>query len=524
MAVMKLHNNRDKNDRLLKKLLVKLGLQMLQIKKQSVMLAWRRGLLGLAVALLTLAPIGLPARAESGPNSTPAKGAAQSEKAQQPQPRLQKAALAVQPPLITPECPPTIRCIVAPAAYQANSGNPVDYGNYDVADRPRDMGIDSIIIHDGEGTCSGIINAFRDPAHYASSQYVVCKDGTVYQMVRNQDLPWHAGNWWYNMHSIGIEHEGHSALGSTEYTPAMYLASAQLVKYLTERFKIPRDRDHIIGHDNVPGPRASLLPGMHTDPGPYWNWGLYMNFITSKPTVPSWHVTGEQVMIAPMWPLHKPKVTGCSAGENGCVPTEPQPASFVYLRTEPHLNAPLFTDPVLGQGTTDITNNAARVFWGQKFMVADRRVSDGGVWYKIWVNGSAGWFHSPWKAPTVAQPESTEYITSKAGLAQGAPIYGRPSPELSAYPAELLATPPASSWIPTLAPTDPLPYRIKPGQKYRLMSKQVINDHFYAWAIDASYPYDHTLFKGKTVFYQIEIGGRKGFVRASDVVLNTTRT
>ncbi|HEX6461812.1 MAG TPA: peptidoglycan recognition family protein [Candidatus Saccharimonadales bacterium] len=515
---MKLNNTHRKSSRVFKKSLITLSFQPLKVKKRLALSPpWRRGVLGVIAALLALMPAGLPAGAVSESNVTSARGATQSERAGQAPPSLQRATAAVQPPTIAPECPATIRCVIAPAAYQANGGNPVDYGNYDVANRPHDMNIDSIIIHDGEGTCEDIIDAFRNPTHYASSQYVVCKDGTVYQMVRNQDLPWHAGNWWYNMHSIGIEHEGHAALGTTEYTPAMYLASAQLVKYLTERFSIPRDRDHIIGHDNVPGPRASLLPSMHTDPGPYWNWGLYMNFITSKPTMPSWNVTGKQVMIAPLWSLHKPPVTGCSAGENGCAPTQPQPASFVYLRTEPHLNAPLFTDPVLGQGTTDIKNNAARVFWGQKFMVADRRISDGGVWYKIWVNGSTGWFHSPWHAPTAAQPEPTEYVTPKASLS--APVYGRPSPELATYPLELLAIPPSSFWIPTLAPADPLPYRMQPGQKYRLISKQVVNDHFYAWAIDASYPYDHTLFKGKSVYYQVEFGGRVGFVRASDVVI-----
>lgn len=479
----------------------------------------RRVTLGLLGVLVVVASQVTSAQAHSAQNDKVAPmGASKNEKARQRAASLTTST--VTPPIITAECPPTIRCIVVPAAYQVNNGDVVDYGNYDVANRPHSIEIDSIVVHDGEGTCQQIIDAFQNPRHYASTQYVVCRDGTVFQMVRNQDVPWHAGNWWYNMHSIGIEHEGHAAYGSTDYTLQMYLASAELVKYLVALFGI--SPENIIGHDNVPAPRAVALAGMHTDPGPYWNWGLYMLLITGRPTLPSWSLTSEQIKIAPLWPLHKPVVTGCSEGDNGCVPEKPQPANFVYLRTESRLDAPLFVDPVLGPGTTDIKNNNARLFWGQTFMVADRRVGDAGVWYKVWVNGATGWFHSPWNAPTTARAESTEYVTPQAGQAS-APVYGRPSPELSVYPAELLASPPGSFWIPRLAPTDPLPYHMQAGQKYRLITKMVANDHLYTWTIDGSYPYEGTVFRGQTLYYQIEYGGRIGFVKASDVDVSVTR-
>lgn len=420
------------------------------------------------------------------------------------------------PPPFAAECPSVLRCIVVPAAYTAIDGNVEDYGNYDIANRPSDMVINSIVVHDGEGTCEEIVDAFRNPRHYASTQYVICRNGTVYQMVRNQDLPWHAGNWWYNMHSIGIEHEGHAAFGGTDYTPAMYSASALLVKYLTARFNIPRDRTHIIGHDNVPGARANQLAAMHTDPGPFWNWQLYMLLITGKLPVPSFSLTADRIMVAPVWPLSKTPVTGCSVGDNGCVPTGLQPTNFVYLRTEPRADAPLFSDPTLGQGSTEIANNAARLFYGQTFMVADRRIDSGGVWYKVWVNGSTGWFHSPWTAPTSALPPAGEYVTPKAGLTS-IPLYGRPSPETTAYPAALLGSPPASFWIPMLAPTGPLPYQVTAGQRYAVLDAEVINDHFYAWASDSSFPYDHTVFRGSIRFIQIQFGNRIMFVKATDV-------
>jgi len=423
-------------------------------------------------------------------------------------------APALIKPTVKAECPPTIRCVVAPAAFEANDGNVEDYGNYDTANRPKDLKINSILIHDGEGTCQDIVDAFKNPRHYASSQYVVCRDGTVYQMVRNQDLPWHAGNWYFNMHSIGIEHEGSAATGSTDYTFAMYRASAELVRYLTHRFDIPRDRGHIIGHDNVPAVKTSQIAGMHYDPGPYWNWQLYMTLV-GAPVVPSG--TGKDfVTIAPQWGLSRQAVV-CPAGVEGCSSDASKPTNFVNLTVEPRANSAFITDPVIGEGSALISNNAARLFYGQTVAIADKKLERNGIWYQVWANGIKGWFFSPWVAPT-AFPASSKYITPKSGLAS-IPVYGRPSPELSAYPADLIGSSPASFWIPTLAPTDPLAYTIPAGQKYTVIDKNAVNDHFYAWAMDASFPYDHTVWKGKTKFIEIQFGNRVGFVKAADVVL-----
>jgi hypothetical protein len=459
----------------------------------------------------------------SGPEGD-GRGASASEKLDRAPRSSTRAMQDVTPPTITAECPPTIRCVVAPAAYQANDGNEADYGNYDTANRPSDgLKINSIIIHDGEGSCEAIINAFKNPRHYASSQYVVCRDGTVYQMVRNQDLPWHAGNWWFNMHSIGIEHEGSAATGSTDYTNAMYWASAQLVKYLTTRFNIPRDRGHILGHDNVSAVKDSQVAGMHYDPGPFWNWQNYMALV-GAPVLPSGGFNSEFVTVAPTWPLSKQTVTGC---EGGTCPS--QPTNFVYVRTEPRADAPFITDPIVGQGSTVISNNAARLFHGQTFGNPEKKIVSGGIWYKVWANGISGWFFSPHSAPT-ALPASAKYITPKAGKSS-IPVYGRPSPKAGEYPQKvtdpatgevkpLLEIPPASFWIPTLAPEAPLSYRISAGQRYAVIDANAPNDHFYAWTITADrtlFPEDHTRFVGTERYVEIQLGNRVGFVKFADV-------
>jgi hypothetical protein len=414
-------------------------------------------------------------------------------------------------PAFQAECPPTVHCVVIPAAYSPNNSNVEDYGNYDLANRPNDMAINTVVIHDTEGDLQSVIDAFQNPTFYASTHYVIDTDGTIYQMVQNKNMAWHAGNWSVNMHSIGIEHVGHAALGGTEYTPAMYQASSQLVKYLTDRYHIPKDRARIIGHENVPGTSGASIPGMHVDPGPFWNWQNYMAMM-GAPVVPSGGDSSKLVTVAPVWPLNKPRVTGCSGGtDNGCVPDGLQPANFVYLRTEPRSDAPFFTDTVLGQGSTEISNNAARLFHGQTFAVADRHMDRGGIWYQVWANGQKGWFYSPWNAPT-AMPASGKYVTPKASLAS-VPTYGRAIPERSEYPADLLAVPPASWYVP--APTA-LPYAMTAGQRYKVIG-EVPTDHFYAWASDSSFPYDHTVFKGSTKYLMIQLGNRLGFVKASNV-------
>ncbi len=439
-----------------------------------------------------------------------------------PQATGRAAKQAPSGPTFQADCPPTIKCTVVPAAFADNSGDGTDYGNYDTANRPVDMKINGILIHDTEGDLASVLEHFQDSKAYAATQYVIDNvTCTVYQMVQNKDMPWHAGNWWFNMHTIGIEHVGHAALGGTEYTDCLYRTSAQLVKYLTAKYNIPRDRGHIIGHDNVPAVKNSQVAGMHTDPGPFWNWQLYMRLI-GAPVLPTGGLNSGFVTVAPTWPLSKLPVTGCSAGvSNGCVPAGLQPTNFVYLHTAPRADAPLFADPILGQGTTDIGNNAARLFYGQTFATSGPPVPDaGGVWIQVWVNGGNGWFYSPWNAWS-AFPASAQSVTPAPGK-NAALVYGRPRPELAEYPADLLNSP-TGFWIKSLAPVAPLGYALQAGQRYTVIDRNPPNDHYYCWSIDGDrtrFPYDHTVFPGKDRFIEIQLGNRVAFVKAADVVIS----
>ena len=60
----------------------------------------------------------------------------------------------------------------------------------------------------------------------------------------------------------------------------MYRSSARLSAYLVRKYRIPIDRQHIVGHYQVPGCSGyGGGAGCHTDPGRYWNWDKYMRLI-----------------------------------------------------------------------------------------------------------------------------------------------------------------------------------------------------------------------------------------------------
>jgi N-acetyl-anhydromuramyl-L-alanine amidase AmpD len=140
--------------------------------------------------------------------------------------------------------------------------------------------INGIVIHDTEGRFIGSVRVLQRARTEASAHFVVSRSGQIVQLVPISDVAWHAGNSYWNLHSIGIEHEGWA--GRRAYTEAEYRASAKLVAYLAHRWTIPIDRKHIIGHAEVPDPyHRGRYGGVshHTDPGRYWNWAHYMSLV-----------------------------------------------------------------------------------------------------------------------------------------------------------------------------------------------------------------------------------------------------
>ena len=147
-------------------------------------------------------------------------------------------------------------------------------GNYTPASRPSSNPINKIVVHVTQGSWSSAINWFKDSRAGVSAHYTVrSSDGFVGQSVQEKDIAYHAGYWPYNQTSIGIEHEGYVS-DPKWFTEAMYRSSARLSAYLCNKYKIPIDRSHIIGHNEVPN-------ATHTDPGGNWNWTTYMEYVRS---------------------------------------------------------------------------------------------------------------------------------------------------------------------------------------------------------------------------------------------------
>jgi len=157
---------------------------------------------------------------------------------------------------------------------------PASTRNYTFADRQNDVAITRLVIHVAEGGFASTYQWFKNPGVGASAHYVVSSTGQVAQMVPEHDIAWHAGNWLYNETSVGIEHAGYTY--GAPFPSAEYRGSARLAGYLARKYAITPDRSHVIGHNQVPDPNHPGEYGgvsHHTDPGPHWNWPLYMAYL-----------------------------------------------------------------------------------------------------------------------------------------------------------------------------------------------------------------------------------------------------
>ncbi|GAA2594372.1 N-acetylmuramoyl-L-alanine amidase [Streptomyces axinellae] len=404
------------------------------------------------------------------------------------------------------ECPRALDCEWYPAPYEQftnNQGQP-DYGNHDRTRRPGSQKIDYIVVHDTEGSYETTLRLIKDPAYVSWNYTLRSSDGHVAQHVRNKDTSWHAGNWYVNSKSIGVEHEGFLTDPDAWYTEAMYRSSARLVRYLADRYGIPLDRQHVLGHDNVPGTTASTVAGMHTDPGPYWDWQRYFKLL-GKPFTPTAGRGSQVVTIRPAYDKNKPVFTGCESADKPC---PAHGSAAVRLHTAPDASSSLVKDvglrPDGGPSTTGVNDTGARATTGQQYAVAGRE----GSWTAIWYLGQKAWFHNPATRPT-AVPAEGAMITPRAGHEE-IPVYGRAYPEKAAYPGN----------VPVQA-LSPLPYKVLAGQRY-VAGLKTRGEYLYAVDFDPD-ARTFQVVRGKQAYYQIQLGHRVAFVRAEDVRMVSSR-
>ncbi len=164
--------------------------------------------------------------------------------------------------------------------------------------------VDSAVLHGTEGTFAGTIAWFqmdraargrarlgREPTAaevaatiLTASHYVTGRDGAIAQMVQDDRKCYHASG--YNSRSIGIEMETRldpwpvrlSRDGTVkappfpagEFTEALLRSTAKVVAVMSKKFGFPLDRQHVLGHYEVPG-------ATHRDPGALiFDWDHFM--------------------------------------------------------------------------------------------------------------------------------------------------------------------------------------------------------------------------------------------------------
>ncbi len=392
-----------------------------------------------------------------------------------------------------------------PAPYEQYGPAPADYGNHDLAQRPTTPALTHIVIHDTEATFQSAKDLVSDPTYLAWNYTVRSADGHIAQHLQPWDIGWHAGNWWINMHSFGVEHEGYAALGPTWYSEPLYRHSARLVAYLARKYDIQVDRGHIIGHDQVPGENTAKIPSQHWDPGPFWDWEHYFDLLGAplrRGTLGRRARPGDVVRILPGYDGNVQPVTGCSDPTH-CVDGTGHGTNFVPLHTAPSDDSPLVGDAGEHQAgqpaTTAVDDIGSRATAGLEYVVAQVQ----GDWTAIWWLGAKAWFHDPRHAPTARVVPGRRTVTPKGG---GAQVFGAAYPELSAYPDPALAH-----------AVEPLLYTVPAGQAYVVLDEHVPTDFYRAKTFSLDTPGDHTEYRGHTRYLLISYGHRVGFVRADQV-------
>ena len=401
------------------------------------------------------------------------------------------------------ECPRSLPCEWLPAPYEEFGDG--DYGNHDKADRPHSQRIRYIVIHDTEADYDSVLEMVQDPT-YVSWQYSMRnRDGQIAQHVKWKDVGWHAGNWYVNSKSVGIEHEGYAARG-TWYSEVMYRKSAELVRYIARKNDIPIDRQHIVGHDNVPGIDQQSIEGMHWDPGPYWDWDRYFELL-KRPIRPTGTSFSGMLTIKPDFESNNPGFTRCEdqpgpPGETEAPKCGDWGSSAVVLRDAPRHDAALLKDvgsnPPDGKSSMNVADIGSRASTGQQFAVAEIR----GDWTAIWFHGQKGWFHNPPSDPNAVW--ATGLVVTPEKGKKSVPVYGRAYPEPEAYPDNV----PVQEIV-------ELGYELNPGERYALGQRPETE---YLWATTFD-PSGHEVVRGEQRYYQIQVGHRFGYVKADDVVV-----
>ena len=148
--------------------------------------------------------------------------------------------------------------------------------------------IHSVIIHyTGMRSLQSAVEKLLSKKYEVSSHYLISRTGKIIQLVKDNNIAWHAGisNWFkfknLNKNSIGIELEnkGHQ-YGYQAFPNKQIVQLIKILKILKRKFKIKNI--NITGHSDI-------APNRKIDPGEKFPWKkLYKNDLAI------WHSLDEQ--------------------------------------------------------------------------------------------------------------------------------------------------------------------------------------------------------------------------------------
>jgi len=109
----------------------------------------------------------------------------------------------------------------------------------------------------------------------ASAHYIVGRDGTIVQMVREANVAFHAVR--ANPTTIGIEHA--DLCNEPEpFTDQLYERSAALVRDIATRNGFMLNATTVVSHSSL-----GIAGGNHGDPGRFWDWDYYRALLAWNP-------------------------------------------------------------------------------------------------------------------------------------------------------------------------------------------------------------------------------------------------
>ena len=155
----------------------------------------------------------------------------------------------------------------APSAMPSVTDTPIWHPSPNFGARRDGLTPSLVVLHyTAMNSAAEALDRLCDPAHEVSAHYLIGADGTLWQMVEEEDRAWHAGaGEWHgqddiNSRSIGIELDNR---GDHPFAAPQMAVLETLLTDIMTRWSIPPAG--VIGH-------SDMAPGRKSDPGPRFDW------------------------------------------------------------------------------------------------------------------------------------------------------------------------------------------------------------------------------------------------------------